>query len=152
MALEIIDEIKKKIEAGNNFLVSGGAGSGKTYSLMEVIDLIYSLNPLSTIACITFTNIAADEIKQRAKHKNLEVSTIHDFLWGSIKNYQNDLKKSLVALIKQERAEKKSGIKYSGEKDITLEYFQDKEINYKDYILTAWCHQKIQQHFFYHLI
>ena len=133
MALEIIDEIKKKIEAGNNFLVSGGAGSGKTYSLMEVIDLIYSLNPLSTIACITFTNIAADEIKQRAKHKNLEVSTIHDFLWGSIKNYQNDLKKSLVALIKQERAEKKSGIKYSGEKDITLEYFQDKEINYKDY-------------------
>lgn len=133
MALEIIDKIKEKIEAGNNFLVSGGAGSGKTYSLMEVIDLIYSLNPLSTIACITFTNIAADEIKQRAKHKNLEVSTIHDFLWSSIKNYQNDLKKSLVALIKQEIAEEKSGIKYSGEEDITLEYFQDKEINYKDY-------------------
>jgi superfamily I DNA/RNA helicase len=40
---------------------------------MEVIDLIYSLNPLSTIACITFTNIAADEIKQRAKHKNLAI-------------------------------------------------------------------------------
>ena len=133
MALEIIDKIKEQIEAGNNFLVSGGAGSGKTYSLMEVIDLIYSLNPLSTIACITFTNIAADEIKQRAKHKNLEVSTIHDFLWSSIKNYQNDLKKSLVALIKQEIAEEKSGIKYSGEEDITLEYFQDKEINYKDY-------------------
>lgn len=133
MALEIIDKIKEQIEAGNNFLVSGGAGSGKTYSLMEVIDLIYSLNPLSTIACITFTNIAADEIKQRAKHKNLEVSTIHDFLWSSIKNYQNDLKKSLVALIKQEIAKEKSGIKYSGEEDITLEYFQDKEINYKDY-------------------
>ncbi len=129
MALEIIGKIKEQIDAGNNFLVSGGAGSGKTYSLMEVIDLIYSLNPLSTIACITFTNIAADEIKQRAKHKNLEVSTIHDFLWSSIKNYQNDLKKSLVALIKQEKA----GIKYFGEEDITLEYFQDKEINYKDY-------------------
>jgi DNA helicase-2/ATP-dependent DNA helicase PcrA len=83
MALKIIDEIQKQIQKGDNFLVNGGAGSGKTYSLMEVIDLIYSLNPLSTIACITFTNIAADEIKQRAKHKNLEVSTIHDFLWGS---------------------------------------------------------------------
>jgi hypothetical protein len=47
------------------------------------------------------------------------------FLWGSIKNYQNDLKKSLVALIKQEIVEGKSGIKYSGEKDITLEHFQD---------------------------
>jgi ABC-type microcin C transport system duplicated ATPase subunit YejF len=42
MALEIIDEIQKQIQKGNNFLVSGGAGSGKTYSLMEVIDLIYS--------------------------------------------------------------------------------------------------------------
>ena len=133
MALGIIDEIEEQIGAGNNFLVSGGAGSGKTYSLMEVIDLIYSLNPLSTIACITFTNIAADEIKHRAKHKNLEVSTIHDFLWNSIKNYQNDLKKSLVALIKQEIAEEKSGIKYSGKENITLEYFQNKEINYKDY-------------------
>lgn len=133
MALEIIDKIKGQLEAGNNFLVSGGAGSGKTYSLMEVIDLIYSLNPLSTIACITFTNIAADEIKHRAKHKNLEVSTIHDFLWNAIKNYQNDLKKSLVALIKQEKADEKSGIKYSGEEDITLEFLQHKEINYKDY-------------------
>jgi DNA helicase-2/ATP-dependent DNA helicase PcrA len=98
MALKIIDEIQKQIQKGDNFLVNGGAGSGKTYSLMEVIDLIYSLNPLSTIACITFTNIAADEIKQRAKHKNLEVSTIHDFLWGSIKNYQNDLKKLRIYL------------------------------------------------------
>ncbi|MCD4677337.1 MAG: ATP-dependent helicase [Desulfobacula sp.] len=133
MALKIIDKIKEQIEAGNNFLVSGGAGSGKTYSLMEVIDLIYRLNPLSTIACITFTNVAADEIKHRAKHKNLEVSTIHDFLWNSIKNYQNDLKKSLVALIKMEREEDKSGIKYSGEEDISIEYLQDKEINYKDY-------------------
>lgn len=154
MALEIIDKIKEQIKAGNNFLVSGGAGSGKTYSLMEVIDLIYSLNPLSTIACITFTNNAADEIKHRAKHKNIDISTIHDFLWSSVKNYQNDLKKSLVALIKQEKTEEKSSIKYSGEEDITLEYFQDKEINYKDYrkiddgILTHDDILKISTHMF----
>ena len=110
MALEIIDKIKDQILAGNNFLVSGGAGSGKTYSLMEVIDLIYKLNPLSTIACITFTNVATNEIKDRAKHNNLEVSTIHDFLWNSIKNYQNDLKKSLIDLIKKENEEETTGI------------------------------------------
>ena len=133
MALEIIDRIKEQIKTGNNFLISGGAGSGKTYSLIEVIDLIYKLNPLANVACITFTNVAADEIKHRAKHNNLEVSTIHDFLWGSIKNYQNDLKKSLVALIKLEIEKEKSGIKYSGEEDISIEYLQDKEINYKDY-------------------
>ena len=133
MALEIIDKIKDQILAGNNFLVSGGAGSGKTYSLMEVIDLIYKLNPLSTIACITFTNVATNEIKDRAKHNNLEVSTIHDFLWNSIKNYQNDLKKSLIDLIKKENEEEKTGIKYTGEEDISIDYLKDKEINYKDY-------------------
>ncbi len=50
MARKIIDRIKEQIETGNNFLVSGGAGSGKTYSLIEVIDLIYRLNPLGTIS------------------------------------------------------------------------------------------------------
>ncbi len=133
MAIEVINEIKDQIKAGNNFLISGGAGSGKTYTLMQVLDLIYDMNPLTNIACITFTNIAADEIKHRAKYDKLEVSTIHDFLWKSIKNYQNDLKKSLVALIEQEKIEDKSGIKYSGEIDINEEYLRDKEINYKDY-------------------
>ncbi len=133
MAIEIIDEIKDQIKAGNNFLVSGGAGSGKTYTLVQVLDLIYDMNPLTNIACITFTNIAADEIKQRSKYDILEVSTIHDFLWKSIRNYQNDLKKSLVALIEQEKKEEESGIKYSGEIDINKEYLRDKEINYKDY-------------------
>jgi DNA helicase-2/ATP-dependent DNA helicase PcrA len=133
MDIEVIDKIKEQIEAGNNFLVSGGAGSGKTNTLMQVLDLIYDMNPIVNIACITFTNVAADEIKGRAKYDKLEVSTIHDFLWKSLKNYQNDLKKSLVALIEQEKTEEKTGIKYSGEIDINEEYLRDKEINYKDY-------------------
>lgn len=133
MAIEIINEIKDQIKAGNNFLVSGGAGSGKTNTLMQVLDLIYDMNPIVNVACITFTNVAADEIKHRAKYDKLEVSTIHDFLWKSIKNYQSDLKKSLVALIEQEKTEEKTGIKYSGEIDINEEYLHDKEINYKDY-------------------
>ncbi len=33
MAGEIIDSIIKKIKAGENFLLSGGAGSGKTHSI-----------------------------------------------------------------------------------------------------------------------
>jgi len=133
MAIKVIDKIKDQIKAGNNFLLSGGAGSGKTNTLMQVLDLIYDMNPIVNIACITFTNVAADEIKHRAKYDKLEVSTIHDFLWKSIKNYQNDLKKSLVALIEQEKTEEKTGIKYSGEIDINEEYLRDKEINYKDY-------------------
>ena len=133
MAIEVIDKIKDQIKVGNNFLLSGGAGSGKTNTLMQILDLIYDMNPIVNIACITFTNVAADEIKGRAKYDKLEVSTIHDFLWKSIKNYQNDLKISLVALIEQEKTEEKTGIKYSGEIDINEEYLRDKEINYKDY-------------------
>lgn len=133
MAIEVIKEIKDQIKAGNNFLLSGGAGSGKTNTLMQVLDLIYDMNPIVNVACITFTNVAADEIKHRAKYDKLEVSTIHDFLWKSIKSYQKDLKKSLVALIEQEKTEEKTGIKYSGEMDINEEYLCDKEINYKDY-------------------
>jgi len=132
MAIEVINKVKEQIKAGNNFIISGGAGSGKTYTLVQVLDSIYDMNSLVNIACITFTNIAADEIKHRAKYNKLEVSTIHDFLWKSIKNYQNDLKKSLVALIEQEKKEEKTGIKYSGEKDITEAYLRDKAINYKD--------------------
>lgn len=133
MANQVIDKIKDQIKAGNNFLLSGGAGSGKTNTLVHVLDLIYDMNPIVNIACITFTNIAADEIKHRAKYDKLEVSTIHDFLWKSIKNYQNDLKKSLIALIELEKKEEKSGIKYSGEIDINEAYLRDREINYKDF-------------------
>ena len=35
-----LEEIKKCIENNNNFLLSGGAGSGKTYSLVQTINLI----------------------------------------------------------------------------------------------------------------
>ena len=40
MATEL-EQILAHIEEGNNFLLSGGAGSGKTYSLIEVIKSIY---------------------------------------------------------------------------------------------------------------
>lgn len=35
-----LEEIKKCIENNRNFLLSGGAGSGKTYSLVQTINLM----------------------------------------------------------------------------------------------------------------
>ena len=99
MAGVVIDDIKKHIDNGNNFLLSGGAGSGKTYTLMQVLDLIHEKNPVANIACITYTNVAVDEIKSRSPYENLRVSTIHDFLWDVIKSYQPNIKKSLDYLI-----------------------------------------------------
>jgi DNA helicase-2/ATP-dependent DNA helicase PcrA len=97
MATEI-EDIFKVIESGNHFLLSGGAGSGKTHTLIELLNKIYKDNPKVSIACITFTNVAADEIQDRTNYENLVISTIHDFLWMNISPYQINLKKSLIEL------------------------------------------------------
>lgn len=128
-----LEQILKHIEEGNNFLLSGGAGSGKTYSLIEVIKAIYEKDPIAKIACITYTRIAVDQIKERAPFENLRVSTIHDFLWDIIKNFQTNLKKSLVELIEKEKVEEKTGIRYSGSLTLDIEYFIDIEkIRYRE--------------------
>ena len=133
MDTEIISEIKKHIAQKENFLLSGGAGSGKTHTLMLVLEEIFKENPLANVACITFTNVAANTIKSRSPYNNLRVSTIHDFLWDSIKNYQKNLRKALVSLIELERNEPKAGIKYNGELVLNIEYYSNKQIQYKEY-------------------
>ena len=72
-------QIMELINSNENFLLSGGAGSGKTYSLVQVIKQVLTSNPTVKVACITYTNAAVKEIEERVNHKNLNVSTIHDF-------------------------------------------------------------------------
>ena len=74
-----VQEIFQCIDEDRNFLLSGGAGSGKTYSLVSVIRQFISENPSEKVACMTYTNAAVKEIEERVNHKNLNVSTIHDF-------------------------------------------------------------------------
>ena len=97
-----VEEIFTHIQNGDNFLLSGGAGSGKTYSLVHVIKKAIEENPTAKIACITYTNAAVKEIEHRVNHNNLSVSTIHDFLWDCIKSFQNEIKLALIALINDE--------------------------------------------------
>jgi DNA helicase-2/ATP-dependent DNA helicase PcrA len=128
-----VQEIFRNIDKGDNILLSGGAGSGKTYSLVQVIKQIILEKPTSRIACITYTNAAVKEIEERVDHKNLVVSTIHDFLWDNIKNFQKELKKSLVVLINDEQESK---IKNPENLPISREYFDALEdgIQYKEYL------------------
>lgn len=98
MAQEIeVQQIMDHIGRGENFLLSGGAGSGKTYSLSAVIKEVIEKYPYSAIGCMTYTNAAVAEIK--VEHSNLSVTTIHDFLWDVISPYQKDLKQALIAVI-----------------------------------------------------
>lgn len=133
MAGQIIDQIREHINNRNNFLLSGGAGSGKTYTLMQVLDIIREKDPIANIACITYTNVAADEIKARSPYQKLRVSTIHDFLWDVIKTYQQNLKIVLCELISEYSEDNKAGIKFEGESASNIDYFENKTIEYKDY-------------------
>lgn len=96
-----LQDIMNHIHEGHDFLLSGGAGSGKTYTLVEVITKIISENPHSKIACVTYTNAAVREIENRVNHHNLHVSTIHDFLWDSICNFQKELQLAVITLINE---------------------------------------------------
>jgi DNA helicase II / ATP-dependent DNA helicase PcrA len=119
------------IDEGKSFLLSGGAGSGKTYSLVHTIAQIVKENPTAKIACMTYTNAAVREIQDRFNSPNLRVSTIHDFLWDSIKSFQRELKSTLVTLINSEDVKEVKGPDDHAE----IDSFEDKEIQYKEYTL-----------------
>lgn len=88
------------IQSGKNFIFEAGPGSGKTTSLIETLQQILKEpdNIINTqkqkIACITFTNIAANEITERLNDGSdiVHVSTIHSFLWHQISRYQSELR------------------------------------------------------------
>lgn len=124
-----IVEIMDCIRAGSNFLLSGGAGSGKTYSLVQILKEIASDYPTSRVACITYTNAAAIEIRNRAKTKNLKVSTIHNFLWETIAPFQKEMEQTLVELIK----DPDSSIKKPKANEVFFNEFTD-GIQYKEYV------------------
>jgi DNA helicase-2/ATP-dependent DNA helicase PcrA len=131
MAGEIIDKINECLRNRQSFLLSGGAGSGKTYTLMQTIEDVFSNNPKASIACITYTNVAADEIKKRSPYKKLYVTTIHNFLWMAIKVFQKPLKDSFFALIEAEKQTEGEGIRFSDETEINESSFA--KIEYRNY-------------------
>lgn len=103
----IIDCLSRK----KSFLLDAGAGSGKTWTLVQ--SLRYILNNRDAfltahgqkIACITYTNVAKDEIIERIEHNNdVKVSTIHDFLWDCIGQFQNELQLSLCEYLQEKLA------------------------------------------------
>ena len=81
-----LDNIQEEIvqSESNNIIVSAGAGSGKTRVLTErVKHLIEKDADPTNIVCITFTNRAANEMKERLADvpgaENAFIGTIHSF-------------------------------------------------------------------------
>lgn len=103
--MEAIDQIKEKITSKRSFVLEAGAGAGKTYALIQTINYlietegkVLSLNN-QMIVCITYTNVAKNEIIDRLENNPLVlVSTIHEFLWDCIKLFNNQLVKEFDAI------------------------------------------------------
>lgn len=90
------------IDNKQSFFLYAGAGSGKTYALVELLNYIKSTRKTDLelahqkVAVITYTNAATDEIKRRIGFDTLfDISTIHSFVWEMIHPYQEDIKKLL---------------------------------------------------------
>ncbi len=74
----------------SNFRVFAGPGAGKTTWLIDHLQKILKtssrLNTTRKIACITYTNIAAEEVMERllCDKSRFDISTIHSFLYRNI--------------------------------------------------------------------
>lgn len=88
--LTALDHVFNCIESNKNFVLQGGAGSGKTESLKRVLEHLSTNYSGKKIACITHTNLAVDEIISRVGN-DYTISTIHSFLNSLIKNYKKNI-------------------------------------------------------------
>lgn len=125
--------IKNCIDANEMFLLEAGAGSGKTHTLVQTINYVQLKYPKRKIVCITYTNNAKDEIISRLINKNnITVSTIHDFIWGYIKQFQKELRTEVNDLILQKIVD----LELANDSE-RLEKYRNADLNlkiqYKDY-------------------
>ena len=100
-----LSAIRKAIEEGKSYKLEAGAGAGKTYSLVKSLQFLIQRegNRLSRlnqrIACITFTNVAKEEIEGRTDRSPvIHCDTIHAFCWSLISGFQSQLRSHLPEL------------------------------------------------------
>ena len=122
----ILEKLFQNISGNKSTLFNAGAGAGKTYSLIECLKYVIREegrnleNKNKKVICITYTNVATNEIKERLGNTNLIlVSTIHERIWSLINNklYQSKLVEIHIEYtkekIKEENEKLKNNKKYS---------------------------------------
>lgn len=109
MVGEVKESIIKCINENISFVLEAGAGAGKTHLLMETLNYIQNefthskiLSP--SILCITYTNVAKNEIRERTKYiQGIKIYTLHEFLWDFLKQFQLELKRIIIDMIEEEK-------------------------------------------------
>lgn len=92
--------IREALRQKRCFVMTSGAGSGKTTSLVKAMAFVARnernalLQSSRQIACITYTEIARDELfRDLAGDPLCHVSTIHSFLWQLARPFQKDIRR-----------------------------------------------------------
>ncbi|KQZ31029.1 UvrD-helicase domain-containing protein [Caulobacter sp. Root1472] len=110
-----------------SFFLFAGAGSGKTRSLINAINVVREKSGDvlrrrgQKIGIVTYTNAACDEIVRRAEFDPVvQVSTIHSFAWALIQGFDEDIRRWLandlarsIAELRAEEAKGRPGTKAS---------------------------------------
>ena len=119
-SVDCLNKVFEALTARKNFLVEAGAGAGKTYTLIKALKSQIEKNSVEyvrankRIACITYTNVAKEEIKSRTdNHPVIYSETIHAFAWEIIKDFQKALRAQIPNLTdrsKERIAETPGGI------------------------------------------
>lgn len=111
---QIIDRIGQCIDDGFSWIFNAGAGSGKTYALVQSLKMLLDKKGPQfyihgqKVLCITYTNAAADEIKERLGNTPLVlVFTIHERMWEIIGPYKDQLMKLHRTKLREAIIEKK---------------------------------------------
>ncbi|MCH0541998.1 AAA family ATPase [Streptomyces sp. MUM 203J] len=104
-AEDVTHTILTALREGRHFRVEAGAGAGKTSSLIEALRSIladrarYLPQPHQRIACVTYTNVARDEIISRTdRSPYVFAETIHGFLWQLLSPFRKHLLRHIVEL------------------------------------------------------
>jgi DNA helicase-2/ATP-dependent DNA helicase PcrA len=120
-----LERLYAALTEGRSFRLEAGAGAGKTYSLIKALEFLIQKHQREMprrgqqIACITYTNVARDEIEARTdRHPVVRCDTNHGFCWSLISGFQRQLRE-LVAVMPawEERVAEAGGVG-----DRTIEY------------------------------
>ncbi|MCK8780779.1 UvrD-helicase domain-containing protein [Rhizobium sp. NTR19] len=94
-----LERIFACFDDGRSFRLEAGAGAGKTYSLEKALHRLLALHGTELlrnrqqIGCITFTNVAKEEIASRVQaHPAVRPETIHGFCWSLLQDFQPEVR------------------------------------------------------------
>jgi DNA helicase-2/ATP-dependent DNA helicase PcrA len=142
-AITPLDQIKACINANQNFVLQGGAGSGKTETLKQVMAFIAKEYPDKKAACITHTNLAANEIKSRVGEQ-YTISTIHSFLHHLIKDFKKNIHQVIFEIFRLATVQRQDLSFYAGDKKVQKidEHYNFKSL-YKKYAKVLYAVNKV---------